>query len=167
MRQPPERDDFVGRQRPCRFRRLRQVCHAARQRLARPIGDGTVEQRARARGERQQPRGDAQQRGLAGAVRTDDAGDRTGCEVRADAIERQAAIEAHTRLAKGKRVHRSTLNFAISQKKNGAPRSAVNTPSKSSPPENGESKRTPMSAAATSAAPASADGRISRPGAWP
>src|SRR5262249_38125137 len=102
----------------------------------------------------------------AGAIGTHDPRDLSGGEGCGDILERPPAAIARADVLEGeRRAHDSLRKRRISQKKNGAPMSAVTTPSRSCSP--GSMRRTSTSEAVPRPAPPGADGRISCAGLYP
>ena len=108
---------------------------------------------------------DAQQRRLAGAVGADQAGELARSERAIDARERGAAGEPDFDSARDDAHHASFRRRSISPNRNGAPISAVATPSLSSGWSG--TRRTATSAAESTIAPPKPLASSSRPGRWP
>src|SRR5262249_60812974 len=105
---------------------------------------------------------DAQQRGLAGAVRPDQAHDLAGVEREIDRLQHASGAVADRDAARVEAHQSSPRSRQIRSNRNGAPISAVTTPSLSSGRVG--MSRTAMSAASSSTAPPSPLTSSSRPG---
>ena len=162
MRQAAERDELAHGQRPARLRRLREVGDRAR-----PLGVGEHGERAILPAHARVGRGDArecpQQARLAGAVRADQADELAAFEPESQRLHGDLCAMADLKTV-GAETHAvlRCCEESTMCRKNGAPRSAVTTPSLSSGP--GGMSRMAMSAASVSAAPARKLGRSNRLG---
>src|SRR5579872_26439 len=163
MRQSPERDELARLERPVRIGALRQVGDCARQFFARPLGERLSQDGDRPARRLYETEGDAKERRLAGAIGSDNSGHRACSEGGRDVRQyRTTAIRRRDGMKFERRFHASLRRRRISQRKKGAPSIAVTTPRRSWP--SGAISLTATSAAVTSTAPPSADGRISRDG---
>src|SRR5438067_9222016 len=113
----------------------------------------------------------ADQRRLAGTVRTDQCDDLAGLQREAGAINNKVAADADGDISRLQRWRHDGAPSSIRRsekimtRKNGTPMSAVTTPTRS--PSAAGMARTVISAAGSSAAPASAPGRSTRAGSAP
>src|SRR5579864_3595573 len=163
MRQSPERDELARLERPVRVRALRQVGDGTRQFFARPLRERLSQDGDRAARRFYETEGDAKECRLAGAIGSDNSGHRARSEGGRDVRQYGAAtIRRRDGMKFQRRRHASLRRRRMSQRKKGAPSIAVTTPRRSWP--SGAINLTAMSAAVTSTAPPSADGRMSRDG---
>ena len=169
VRQAAERDELARGERPVNGRILRQVRDRARARPAVEPRERRAAPRHRA-AVRDEARERAQQRALAGAVRARRArrarrassASVVGSHGRARFV---ANLDVRRRRASWRR-HAARAELRITRcRKNGAPSSAVTTPSLSSGP--GGSSRIATSASVASSAPPRKLGSSSRLGCWP
>src|SRR5262249_45663030 len=103
-----------------------------------------------------------QERAFAGAIGSDQPIELARLASKADLIEDEPVIETDRKCVGGKDHRGAPAPCRMGQKRNGAPRKAVTTPSISSGPL--VERRMPISASVSSKAPPSALGRSSAPG---
>src|SRR5690606_30767162 len=148
------------RDRPGDLAPLRQEGHGA------GAGPGRLLRKVRSALMRQKPQSGAQKRGLAGTIRADQPDEFARAYGEGDILDHGATATAHGQVLQRKQCHASTLRiFQIRWRKNGAPTSAVRTPSFRS--RSGAISRVAISAASSTAAPPSAEAGKSREGLAP
>ena len=166
MRQAPERHDVPHGQRPGDGAALGQKGDAPGALASRQGGERRVVKPDRAASGREKAGEGAQKRGLASAVRADDDGQAGRFQGQVDPGQDVAAAEPDGQSLGAQTRHggsaKPACRRATTQRNTGTPRKAVRTPILTSTAEG--ISRTAMSAAKSSAAPASAEGRRVRAG---
>ncbi len=157
MRGEAQRHQALHGDRPLRPRVLRQVGPPPRQRPAVDAGQRRAVERHLARIGLDQPGQDGEQGRLARPVRPDQGDEPAALQVEGDVVDDRAAVAPDADVGGGEPAHGATFRSrTTSQKKNGAPRSAVRTPRRSSVLV--WITRVPMSASSSRVAPSRADG---------